>query len=84
MNKEELINTSKRMVVEYYNRYVQNVETDMSEIKINVNNVMLLNENTNKNGDIHLILRVDIDPWLNYNVVYNHINNNLESYIELR
>lgn len=71
MNEKELINTSKRMVVEYYNRYVQNVEPDMSDIKIDIDNVKLIDKFA-ESGDIRLVLQVEYDVWILYNVEANN------------
>ena len=67
MKKEEFINMCRRMVVEYYNRYVHMVANPA----IRINNVTLL-ESENSEDDIQeALLMVDIDPWLQYKVIHN-------------
>lgn len=83
MKRKDLIDTSKRMVVEYYNRYVQNVETDMSDTDISVDNVILIEENNISDNTTHLILKVNCDAWLLYNIIYHEKENRIESYISL-
>ncbi len=83
MSENDIINTSKMMTVEYYNRYIQNMEPDMSDVLIDINNVKVIEKN-DKIDSIHLILQVDGDLWLSYNVVYNkYLSIFTESYITL-
>lgn len=83
MSENDIINTSKMMTVEYYNRYIQNMEPDMSDVLIDINNVKVIEKN-DKIDSIHLVLQVDIDLWLLYNVVYNkYLSTFTESYITL-
>ena len=83
MSENDIINTSKMMTVEYYNRYIQNMEPDMSDVLIDINNVKVIEKN-DKIDSIHLILQVDVDLWLSYNVIYNkYLSMFTESYITL-
>ena len=83
MSENDIINTSKMMTVEYYNRYIQNMEPDMSNVLIDINNVKVIEKN-DKIDSIHLVLQVDVDLWLLYNVVYNkYLSTFTESYITL-
>ena len=67
MKKEEFINMCRRMVVEYYNRYVHMVDNPT----ITINNVNLLELENYKDDIQEALLMVDIDPWLQYKVIYN-------------
>ena len=67
MKKEEFINMCKRMVVEYYNRYVHMVDNPT----ITINNVNLLELEDSKDDIQEALLMVDIDPWLQYKVIYD-------------
>lgn len=67
MKKEEFINMCKRMVVEYYNRYVHMVDNPI----ITIDNVNLLELEDFKDDIQEALLMVDIDPWLQYKVIYN-------------
>ncbi len=85
MNIEKLIDTSKRMVMEYYNRYAQNIEDDGTVIdKITLSDISVVSEEHNSDNFIELELQVSYDPWIVYHVVYDGKNDRLESYITLR
>lgn len=80
MCHEALIDLCKRMVMEYYNRYVH-----MEDFKtITVDNVKILKfkkdhiELTNK-----IVLSVDIDPWLEYYIEFDNNLKILSSYVEM-
>ena len=85
MNLEKLIDTSKRMVMEYYNRYVKNIEDDGTVIdKITLNDIIVISEEHNGDNFIELELQVSYDPWILYHVAYDTQKDRLESYITLR
>lgn len=85
MNLETLIDTSKRMVMEYYNRYAKNIEDDGVIIdKITLRDISLISEEHNDDNFIELKLQVSYDPWIVYHVVYDTQKDRLESYITLR
>ena len=85
MNIEKLIDTSKRMVMEYYNRYVKNIEDDETVIdKITLSDISVISEEHNDDNFIELELQVSYDPWIVYHVDYDTQNDRLESYITLR
>ena len=85
MNIEKLIDTSKRMVMEYYNRYVKNIEDDETVIdKITLSDISVISEEHNDDNFIELELQVSYDPWIVYHVVYDTQNDRLESYITLK
>ena len=85
MNIKKLTDTSKRMVMEYYNRYVKNIEDDGTVIdKITLNDISVISEERNGDNFIELELQVSYDPWIVYHVVYDTQNDRLESYITLK
>lgn len=85
MNLEKLIDTSKRMVMEYYNRYVKNIEDDGTVIdKITLNDINVISEERNGDNFIELELQVSYDSWIVYHVVYDTKKDRLKSYITLR
>lgn len=85
MNLETLIDTSKRMVMEYYNRYAKNIEDDGVIIdKITLRDISLISEEHTDDNFIELELQVSYDPWIVYHVVYDTKKDRLESYITLR
>ena len=85
MNIEKLIDTSKRMVMEYYNRYVKNIEDDGTVIdKITLSDISVISEEHTDDNFIELELQVSYNPWIVYHVVYDTQNDRLESYITLR
>ena len=85
MNLEKLIDTSKRMVMEYYNRYVKNIEDDGTVIdKITLNDISVISEERNGDNFIELELQVSYDPWIVYHVAYDAQKDRLESDITLR
>lgn len=85
MNIKKLIDTSKRMVMEYYNRYAQNIEDDGTVIdKITLSDISVISEEHNGDNFIELELQVSYDPWIVYHVAYDRQNDRLESYITLR
>lgn len=85
MNIKKLIDTSKRMVMEYYNRYAQKIEDDGTIIdKITLSDISVISEERNGDNFIELELQVSYDPWIVYHVVYDARNERLESYITLR
>lgn len=85
MNIKKLIDTSKRMVMEYYNRYAQNIEDDGTVIdKITLSDISVISEEHNGDNFIELELQVSYDPWIVYHVAYDRQSDRLESYITLR
>ena len=85
MNLEKLIDTSKRMVMEYYNRYAKNIEDEGTIIdKITLSDISVISEEHNNDNFIELELQVIYDPWIVYHVDYDTQNDRLESYITLR
>ena len=85
MNIEKLIDTSKRMVMEYYNRYLKNIEDDGTIIdKITLSDISVISEEHNDDNFIELELQVSYDPWIVYHVAYDAQKDRLESYITLR
>ena len=85
MNIEKLIDTSKRMVMEYYNRYVKNIEDDGTVIdKITLSDISVISEEHNGDNFIELELQVSYDPWIVYHVAYHAQKDRLESYRTLR
>ena len=85
MNIKKLIDTSKRMVMEYYNRYAKNIEDDGTIIdKITLSDISVISEEHNNDNFIELELQVSYDPWIVYHVDYDTQNDRLESYITLR
>ena len=85
MNIKKLIDTSKRMVMEYYNRYVKNIEDDGTIIdKITLSDISVISEEHTDDDFIELELQVSYDPWIVYHVAYDTKKDRLESYITLR
>lgn len=85
MNIKKLIDTSKRMVMEYYNRYVKNIEDDGTVIdKITLSDISVISKEHNDDNFIELELQVSYDPWIVYHVAYDTQKDRLESYITLR
>ena len=85
MNIKKLIDTSKRMVMEYYNRYAQKIEDDGTIIdKITLNDISVISEERNGDNFIELELQVSYDPWIVYHVAYDSQKDRLESYITLK
>ena len=85
MNIKKLIDTSKRMVMEYYNRYAKNIEDDGTIIdKITLSDISVISEEHNNDNFIELELQVSYDPWIVYHVDYDTQNDSIESYITLR
>lgn len=85
MNIKKLTDISKRMVMEYYNRYTKNIEYYGTIIdKITLNDISVINEERNGDNFIELELKVSYDPWIAYHVVYDTQKDRLESYITLR
>ena len=85
MNIKKLTDISKRMVMEYYNRYAKNIEYYGTIIdKITLNDISVINEERNGDNFIELELEVSYDPWIAYHVVYDTQKDRLESYITLR
>ena len=85
MNIKKLIDISKRMVMEYYNRYAQKIEDDGTIIdKITLNDISVISEERNGDNFIELELQVSYDPWIVYHVAYDAQKDRLESYITLR
>ena len=85
MNIKKLIDTSKRMVMEYYNRYVKNIEDDGTVIdKITLSDISVISEEHNDDNFIELELQVSYDPWIVYHVAYDAQKDRLESYITLK
>lgn len=83
MKYEDLVDLSKRMVKEYYDRYVHLVDYK----SISVDDVIITEETRSNGGKIELVLMViDIDPWLEYRVIYNPKNkkkDRISSYVTL-
>ena len=85
MNIKKLIDISKRMVMEYYNRYARNIEDDGTVIdKITLSDISVISEEHNDDNFIELELQVSYDPWIVYHVAYDAQKDRLESYITLR
>ena len=85
MNIKNLMDISKRMVMEYYNRYAKNIEDDGTIIdKITLSDISVISEEHNNDNFIELELQVSYDPWIVYHVDYDTKNDRLESYITLR
>ena len=85
MNIKKLIDTSKRMVMEYYNRYAQKIEDDGTIIdKITLSDISVISEERNGDNFIELELQVSYDPWIVYHVAYDAQKDRLESYITLK
>ena len=85
MNIKKLTDISKRMVMEYYNRYAKNIEYYGTIIdKITLNDISVINEEHNGDNFIELELKVSYDPWIAYHVAYDTQKDRLESYITLR
>ena len=85
MNIKKLTDISKRMVMEYYNRYAKNIEYYGTIIdKITLNDISVISEERNGDNFIELELQVSYDPWIVYHVVYDAKKDRLESYITLR
>ena len=85
MNLEKLIDTSKRMVMEYYNRYAKNIEYYGTIIdKITLSDISLISEEHTDGNFIELELKVSYDPWIIYHVNYDTQKDRIESYITLR
>ena len=85
MNIKKLTDISKRMVMEYYNRYAKNIEYYGTIIdNITLNDISVINEERNGDNFIELELEVSYDPWIAYHVVYDTQKDRLESYITLR
>ena len=85
MNIKKLTDISKRMVMEYYNRYAKNIEYYGTIIdKITLNDINVINEEHNGDNFIELELKVSYDPWIAYHVAYDAQKDRLESYITLR
>lgn len=87
MNHEEFIDLSKRMVVEYYNRYVHNNdEPEYANIKADQSLIDILEEEIDGDGIMKVTLQVVIHLWLEYHVEYNPNaigNNKISSFITL-
>ncbi len=84
MNRDEFIDVSKRMVVEYYNRYVHNIEPDMECVKIDTSYVKILEEDLSSDGIMELTLQVSIDIWIEYHTVYNpNVRDKVSSFVTL-
>ena len=83
MKYEDLVDLSKRMVKEYYDRYVHLVDYK----SISVDDVIITEETRSSGGKIELVLMViDIDPWLEYRVIYNPKNkkkDRISSYVTM-
>lgn len=79
MKKEEFINMCERMVIEYYNRYVHMVDNPT----IVIDNVNLVETKFSEDGIMEALLMVDIDPWLQYKVIYNPNKKNKKDQTEL-
>lgn len=68
MNTSDFVKLAQRMVVEYYNRYIQHDKKK----KIQTDNVEIFNLEVENDGEVTVILRTvgDSDSLL-YTVVYN-------------
>ena len=66
MNQDQFIEMCKRMVVEYYNRYVHMMDYS----SINIDNVQVIEISESKEDSRgEILLQVDIDPWLQYKII---------------
>lgn len=66
MNEVEFVDMCKRMVVEYYNRYVHMIDYN----SINIDNVQVIKvSESEEDSRGEILLQVDIDPWLQYKVI---------------
>lgn len=78
LTQDEFIDMCKRMVVEYYNRYVQ-MQADWymeDNSTIDISNVTIIEKTISTDNIMDALLKVDIDPWLQYKVIYNPNNKN--------
>ena len=77
MKREEFIDMCKRMVVEYYNRYVHMVDNPT----IDTDKVFIVELVDGSDYITEVLLQVDIDPWLQYKVIKSGKDNiKIESY----
>lgn len=76
MKKGELIDVSKRMVREYYNRYVEEKE-GLGKISLNDVEVIGFHEDSN---NYRVLLSTPTTDGLYYEVVYDHEKDELKSY----
>lgn len=71
---KEFIDLCMNMVVKYYNNYVHMIDYPT----INLDNVHVVDFKDYDDNDDNIILeaklKVDIDPWLQYNVTYKKLN----------
>ena len=67
MVQEQFIDMCQRMVVEYYNRYVHLCDCEI----INTENVEIKNISEHDDFKGELILQVDVDPWVEYKIIYD-------------
>lgn len=67
MNLEQFIEMCQRMVVQYYNRYVHMDEYEV----ISIDNVEVKNISESDDSHGELIMRVDIDPWSEYKIIFD-------------
>lgn len=77
MDKYDFINVSKRMVKEYYNRYV--AKTDEEQIRLRNVHIVGLSD---INGDYKIILSTPNFDGTIYKVTYDKIKDEIKSYIE--
>lgn len=77
MDKYDFISVSKRMVKEYYNRYV--AKTDEEQIRLRNVHVVGLSD---INGDYKIILSTPNFDGTIYKVTYDKIKDEIKSHIE--
>lgn len=66
LNKKAFITLTFNMVVEYYNRYVHLEDDEV----IDISNVEIVQYDS-KNSEKSITLMVNIDPWLEYHVIFD-------------
>lgn len=79
MSVNEFINMSKRMVVEYYNRYIHMVDYPV----ISLTDVTIIEFSNSSDKIQEALLKVDIDPWIQYTVIYNPNRKNKKDQTEI-
>lgn len=102
MKSEEIIDVAKRMVKEYFNRFIHsvNIDYEMVEVygqcaplmipvegmkkerKIDLHEIEVIGTSLNSNGDETVQLMVAGEDYDVYNVVWNHKDKKLSSFIQ--
>lgn len=77
MTKEKFISVSKRMVTEYYNRYV--TKNNPNGEKASMNNISVIGF-YNKSGNYRLLLSTPTSDGLYYEVTYDKNTDEINSY----